>query len=120
MREEGKLEARSEHKPPTRELGLGRCGTVGGAAALAFAIVLACVLAAALTLAIVLAFAGVLGCVWGLVISNQKHAGLGSCTDGGLAALLGRLRVQTCGGTAEQACERCGDGESIYGVVLHG
>ena len=112
----------SDHKPPTnRELaGLRRCGTVSGAAALAFAIVLACVFAAALPLAIVLAFAGVFGRIRGrLVLSNQQYTWVGSCTYGGEAALLSRLRVQTCSRTAEQACKRSGEGESICGMVLH-
>src|SRR5271169_6069108 len=86
---------------------LWRCGAVGGAAALAFAIVLACVFAAALTFAIVLTFAGVLACFRGrLVLSNQQRSGVGSCTYRGDAALLRGLCVQACCRTAEQTCKR--------------
>ena len=89
---------------------LGRRGAVGGAAALAFAAVLARVWAAALALAIVLALAGVLGGGRGwLVLGDQQHAGVGRCTGGGGAVLLGRLCVQASSRAAEQTCKRSGE-----------
>jgi hypothetical protein len=109
-------------KPPTAGglASLGRCGAVSGAAALAFAIVLACVFAAALSFAIVLAFAGVLGCFRGrLVLSHQQYPGVGGCSYRGDATLLRGLRIQACRRTAEQTCKRSGEGESICGMVLH-
>ena len=76
-------------------------------------------LAATLPLAIVLAFAGVLGCVRWVVLSNQQRAGVRGYTHRGGAALLGGLCVQTSSRAAEQTCKRSGDGEGICGMVLH-
>ena len=108
-------------QPASALASLWRGGAVGSAAALAFAAVLARVRAAALALAIVLALAGVLGCIRGwLVLSDQQHAGVGGCTHGGGAALLGGLCIQASSRAAEQTCKRSGDGEGICGMVLHG
>lgn len=88
---------------------LRRLGTVGGAATLALAIVLAGMLAAALTLTVVLTLAGMLGLRRVLDEEDASVRGLS-----GSAVRLGRLGVQTNRGATDQACKRGGQSERFY------
>ena len=92
---------------------LRRLGTVGGATALALAIVLAGMLlvAATLPLTVVLTFAGVLG--QGLVV-DQEDTGVRGL-DGG-AVRRGRLGIQTNRRATDQTCKRGGQSERFYCV----
>ena len=87
---------------------LRRLGTVGGATALALAIVLAGMLLVAATLpfTVVLTFAGVLG--KGLVVDQEDTSVRG--LDGGTVR-LGRLGIQTDRGATDHTCKRGGQSE---------
>ena len=90
-----------------------RFGTVGGATALALAIVLTGMLlvAATLPLAVVLTLAGVLG--QSLVVDQEDP---GVCGLDGGSVRLGRLGIQTNRRATDHTCERGGQSERFYCV----
>src|ERR1700720_4496370 len=90
-------------------LGERGLGAVGGASALAFAVVLAGVLAAALTLTVVLALAGVLRKI-GLVLGDENAGVNGG--GGGVVGWRG-LGIHADSGAAQKACERGGQSEGF-------
>ena len=89
-------------------------GSVGGAAALALAAVLAGVLTTALAFTIVLTLARVLG--QGFVL--DKHgAGMRRGSSGCIGGCLG---IQAGADAAHHACKCGGERESLDGLVVHG
>ena len=104
MKTTWRLEKEDQASRQGRCLGERGLGAVGGASALALAIVLAGVLAAALAFTVVLALTGVRREIR-LVLGDENAS-----MRGGGGGVVGRrgLGVHTDSGTAQQTCKRSG------------